>query len=376
MASLPYNILTISWDPTLASDSGDYGDAQKRNIAYGAYVANLFSVTYSKKSSRLGNKKLSDNVFIFPTNSRNPISFLWDAWLIAKDICQKNQIDLVLTQDPFLTAWVGIWLKRKFSCKLLIHFHGDFFANEQWRQEAWVNRFLLILGHWTVTKADALRVMSQGIKEKLIKFGLPTKIIRVIPTPVDLEKFNNLAEVDFKPHDILSVGRLVAAKDFPTLIAAAKIIFQRYPDLHLKIIGQGPEYNNLKKIVQDSPFIDIVGAVDHDDLPAEYNQCSVFVMSSTNESFGKVLVEANACAKPVVSTATTGAVSIVRDGYNGYLVPIGDPSALAEKIIYLFEHASESKAMGLNGQKLVRELFSDNTEKIAEFWSDIINNKL
>ncbi len=376
MNQLAHNILTISWDPTLAMDSPDFGDVQKRNIAYGQNVANLFSVTYSKKSQKLINKKLSDNVFVFPTNSSNPISFVWDAWALAKDICQKNEIDLVLTQDPFLTAWVGVLLKKKFGCKLLIHFHGDFFANEQWRQEAWPNRWLLLLGQWTVKQADALRVMSQGIKDKLINFGLKENIIRVIPTPVDLAKFDNFSEVDFRPHDVLSVGRLVAAKDFPTLIAAAKIVASKYPDFHLKIIGNGPELNNLKSLASGCSFINIVGALDHDNLPIEYNQCAIFVLSSTNESFGKVLVEANACAKPVVATATTGAQSIIQDAYNGYLVPIGNPLAMAEKIMYLFEHPAEAKAMGQNGQKLVRELYNDNTAKIVQFWSDIISNKL
>ncbi len=103
----------------------------------------------------------------------------------------------------------------------------------------------------------------------------------------------------------------------------------------------------------------------------------MYVSSSAHESFGKVLVEANACAKPVVATATTGARDIVQDGVNGYLVPVGDAAALAEKIVYLLQHPDEAKAMGERGRKLVAERFDGrkNTEAIIQFWQDIVKGK-
>ena len=61
----------------------------------------------------------------------------------------------------------------------------------------------------------------------------------------------------------------------------------------------------------------------------------MYVSSSAHESFGKVLVEANACGKPVVAKTTTGAKDIVNDGVNAYLVPVGDAQALAEKKMLL-----------------------------------------
>ena len=115
-----------------------------------------------------------------------------------------------------------------------------------------------------------------------------------------------------------------------------------------------------------------------ENLAAYYKASDIFVLSSASESFGKVLVEANACGKPVVSTATTGAKEIVQDGYNGFLVPIGDYEALAEKILNLLDDPKKAKEMGENGKELMKQKFDGkiNTEKIVEFWDDIISNNL
>ncbi|PIR06994.1 MAG: hypothetical protein COV55_01040 [Candidatus Komeilibacteria bacterium CG11_big_fil_rev_8_21_14_0_20_36_20] len=372
------NILTVSWDPTLAMNQPDFGDAQIRNIEYGKYVNSIHSITYAKKSLNLKNKKLSHNVFVYPTNSANQINFLWDAWKIAKNICLQNKIDLVLTQDPFLTGLVGTLVKKKFNCQLLIHFHGDFFDNKLWLREDWYNRLLLILGQKVVRQADAIRVMSQGIKDKLINFGLRENKIRVIPTPVDLQKFSLPVEKKQSRDKkiILSVGRLVIVKNIPLLIKAIEIVYKKRKDIILRIAGAGPEKDKIKKLTAGLDYIELLGAKDHDDLPKEYRNCDLFVLSSDSESFGKVLVEANACGKPVVATATTGAKEIVRDGYNGWLVPIGDAQAMADKILYLLNSPTEAERLGENGRQLMREKFSDNTEQIVKFWEDIIEQKL
>lgn len=379
MLKIPYNILTISWDPTLAMDNPDFGDVQKRNIVYGKYVQNIYSVTYNKKALNLKDKKLSDNVYVYPTNSANQITFLREAYNIASQICQKRKIDLVLTQDPFLTGLVGQKLKKKFNIKFLVHFHGDFFYNDLWLKEDWFNRLLLLIGKRVVRQADGLRVMSQGIKQKLIKFGLKENIIRVIPTPVDLAKFGlydkETNEIKDKKN-ILAIGRLVTAKDYPTLIEAIKILATKRHDFILNIIGGGPEFNNLKKITAQLDYVNLKGPIDHDQLPAEYKKADLLVLTSTNESFGKVLIEANACGKPVVSTSTTGAQEIIQEGYNGYLVPVGDAKAIADKLDYLLSNPAKAKELGEHGRQLVQERFNDNTVKIVQFWEDIITNKL
>lgn len=393
MSKLPFKILTISWDPTLAMAKPTFGDVQRRNIEYGKYVEAIQSITYSSKNLGLKQKQLSENVFVYPTNSANRVTFLFKAWKIAKGICLKQKIDLVLTQDPFLTGLVGSWIKKKFGCRLLIHFHGDFFKNPLWLKEHWWNFIFLLISKFTIPQADAIRAMSQGQKNKFIRVGITEKKIRVISTPIDLEKYNhpNWEQVEkFKklsPYPkILHVSRRDEVKDFYTLYKAFDIIYRKLDKkVHFWQVGADLSMDQFKKKFPNT-VLSLTGdaafrmdpQVELNSLINIYHANDIIVLSSTSESFGKVLVEANTCGKPVVSTATTGAKEIIQDGYNGFLVPIGAPQALADKILYLLNNPEKAQEMGENGKRLVKEKFDGkkNTEMIIQFWQDIIEGKL
>ena len=383
MNNLKINVMTISWDPTLAMDSPAFGDVQKRNIEYGKYVKNIFSVTYSPHARHLQEKKLSENVFVFPTNSKNQFCFLFDAWKIAHRICAQNKIDLFLTQDPFLTGLIGWKLKRKYKGKLLIHLHGDFFDNSYWRTEKWFNAPLLWLGKKIIKQADGVRVMSAGQQDKLIEFGIPAEKIKIISTPIDLSYFenynnqellNNLKEEAGEGKIILMVGRKDPVKDFETLFAAMNLVYAKNRRVNLWLVGNYESFSEIKdKIKMPAAQVFCFGQIKIENLPAYYKTSSVVVLSSQYESFGKVLVEANACGKPVVSTATTGAKEIIEDGKNGFLVPIGDAAKLAEKILSLLENPEVARQMGERGREVVQERFAGEkqTAKIINFWRDL-----
>lgn len=372
-------VLIISLDKGLLGQ-GQLGDVIERHRRYGELAGSLDIIVLSLKGYQINH--LSERVTVYSTNSRSKFNYWLDAWRLGQKLFTKTRYDLIVTQDPFLTALIGWQLKKKFSSRLLVHFHGDFWQNGQWLRENWLNYIWLLISKFTVGQADAIRVMSQGQKAKLLAAKVSAKKIRVISTPVDLEKYDQpYLEVarSTKPAGavILHVGRDDKVKDYNTLIEAFKAVKGKLPDT--KFVQAGAD-KIIKEAMQKNDFtdIDLKYNLRQGDLINLYHLSEIVVLSSTSESFGKVLVEANACGKPVVSTATTGAKEIIQDGYNGFLVHLGDASAVAEKIIYLLNNPQQAKVMGQNGQRLVKEKFDGkiNTVKIIEFWRDIINNQL
>ena len=395
---------------------GQLGDVIERHIKYGQYVYQLDIIVFSNKN--YDNYDLSNDVKSFPTKSKSKLWYCRDAVRIGKELFSKTTYDLIITQDPFLTGLAGYFLKKKFKARLLIHFHGDFWSNWRWLVEHPLNFIYWIISKLVVVKnADAIRVMSQGQKEKLIKAKISEKKIRVISTQINLNIFD---KKDFFPEDkvkiVLHVGRPDPTKDYRTLMKAFRLTKKKFKDvafiqcggldalaglvgtnsqkLHrwlLKLVHKSSQNPNkgekLKSVLNHYKDVDL-GIIDkklnlesydkvtQDVLVTAYNLANVVILSSKSESFGKVLVEANACSKPVVSTATTGAKEIVQDGYNGFLVPIGDAKALAEKVLELLNNPELAKQMGENGRKLVQEKFSDNTEKIINLWQAICENKI
>ena len=370
------NIINISIDQTLVGGKR-LGDAIERHRKYGEFVNHLDIIVYVNKRAELKEFKISDNVIGHPTNSANKIFFFLDAIKILNQIHKKNKVDLVQCQDPFIPGLIGLWFKKIYSIKLQINFHGDFWDNPSWLKERKINRLFLWLSKFTVPRADGIRVMSEGQKEKLLSAGVDEKKIRVISTPVDLGKYQNESGIrNQKSRNIvLHVGRDDEVKDYTTLVKAFKLVKEKIDNAEFWQVGANEK---IKLAMRENDFnqVNVLGGKSATELISIYHQSDIFVLNSTSESFGKVLVEANACGKPVVATATTGAKEIIQDDYNGFLVPISDAKKLAEKIIWVLENPDKAKQMGENGRKLMREKYGDNTVKIVKFWQDIINNQL
>ena len=375
-------ILMISIDKGLLG-RGQLGDVLDRHKKYGEHCERLDIIVLS--SVGYENYQLSNKVTAYPTNSKKKWQYYYDAMKIGKELFGRYKYDLIVTQEPFITGLIGCQLKKKFGTKLLIHFHGDFWNNPSWLKERSRNRLLLWLSKYTVRCADAVRVMSEGQKEKICQqmssrgsgatVGIPwSDKIRVISTTVDLSKFkveNEKLKVEDDEKKVLHVGRDDEVKDFDTLLKAFKLVSEKNNNAKFWQVGADKK---LKEAIGKNNFnnIELKGKQDQNKLIELYHQCDIVVLSSTSESFGKVLVEANACGKPVVSTATTGAREIIRDGYNGFLAPIGDAKMLAEKIVWLLDNPEKAKEMGENGRQLVQKKYGDNMEKVIQYWRDIV----
>jgi len=358
-------VLMISIDKGLVG-ANPLGDVIERHKRYGEFVEVLDIIVLCKRGFK--RQQWSERVRAYPTNSLSRWFYYIDGVRLGRKLFGKKGYDLIVTQDPFVTALIGLSLKRKFGAKLLIHFHGDF------------RRFLRSV----INQADAVRVMSLGQKEYLVRAGVAADKICVISTPVEVARFEYWKDEEgavldssnrqlFEEYDfVLMVGRKDRVKDFDTLFRALNLVAERRGRVGLCLLGNYTAVEAYRNGLSPAVKLIAVPFVQTKDLPAYYRACRLTVLSSYSESFGKVLVEANASGRPVVATATTGAKEIVKDGHNGFLVNIGDAKALAEKIMYLLDRPEEAKQMGRRGQLLVREKFGDNTRKVINLWRELV----
>lgn len=189
--------------------------------------------------------------------------------------------------------------------------------------------------------------VSAGVTEDIRQIAtLPQDKVITIPNPVITDRVTAMGTQspphpwfgDGGPPVILSAGRLVRQKDFPTLIKAFALLRRRVP-CRLLIIGEGGERHNLQELAQR------LGVADGFSLPgyAANPYCfmaraDAFVLSSAWEGFGAVLAEAMALGTPVAATdCPSGPGEILSRGKYGPLVPVGDSEALAaamERVIH------------------------------------------
>jgi glycosyltransferase involved in cell wall biosynthesis len=238
---------------------------------------------------------------------------------------------------------------------------------------------------WAYRLTDGLcdvttNVCQAGV-ERYIRVGAapPSKILYV-PNAIDIRRFAadppNRAPVRQSlgiPGDAfvwLAIGNLRLPKDYPTMIEGFRQVVARQPGACLLIAGAGPLAAELEAQVAAGaiPGIRFLGA--RSDVAGLLSAADGFLMSSSWEGTPLALLEASAASLPVVATRVGGIAEVVADGVSGYLVPPGDPAALAGACLRVMGAAPEHQAaLGAAGRRIVEESFS--LETLRNQWQQI-----
>ncbi|EMA41045.1 glycosyltransferase [Halococcus hamelinensis] len=158
---------------------------------------------------------------------------------------------------------------------------------------------------------------------------------------------------------LLNVGRYFPQKSQHTLIKAMSHVVKMRPDAQLLIVGWGELENELRSAVRERGLDDnvrVTGRVPT--IHPYYRLADAFVLSSTRESFGIVLLEAMAAKLPVVATDVQGIPEVVDHGRTGLLVPPNDPERLAEAMV---EALRTDEPLGENGYERAATEFDIRT---------------
>ena len=145
---------------------------------------------------------------------------------------------------------------------------------------------------------------------------------------------------------------------------AAKIVKEKYPDVRFLYLGAEDNTHNSLKLKDISEYttndiVEYCGTTD--DVPSFLKQITVSVLPSYyREGIPRTLLEALAMGRPIITTNSVGCKETVKDGINGFLVPIKDADALAEKMIYMIEHREELEKMSDESYKYCKERYDVN----------------
>lgn len=254
-------------------------------------------------------------------------SMIW-AYNKARDIIKEKNIEVITAQDPFFLGSLVRILANSFKIGYEIQIHGDFFSNDFWRNEIWFNKLLLNLGLRNLKNAGSVRVVSERVKNDLIRRGVSEERIIKIPIFVDWQKIaNSGASFNLKEKYpqfkfiALSLGRLEKVKNIDLLLWAWRDFLENNPSAGLIIVGDGAEEAILKQLANDINLIDsVIFEPATKDVVSYYRGADCFVLTSYYEGWGRTIVEAMACGCPIIMTDVGCAGELVKDGESGVIV--------------------------------------------------------
>ena len=209
---------------------------------------------------------------------------------------------------------------------------------------------------------------------------------------IDVERFDRAAQAGPSPDElrrsfglhgceiIVTVTRLTRQKGIPALLEAAALVHRRRPGVRFLLVGPRESEGSLAvskaEIDRHAPYV--VAAGPRSDVPALLRLADVFAFPTEyREGIPRVLLEAGAAALPIVTTNMPGCCDVVRDCWNGFLVPPRSPERLADRIVDLLEDRDAAKAMGARASALVRQDYNLDiiVTRYAALYEELMNGR-
>lgn len=277
---------------------------------------------------------------------------------------KKNKIDVLISLEA-LSGITAIPAAKLAHCKLIIWEHANYYQNQG-------SRYTHLMRWIEMIVSDAYVVLTKrDYKNFKTHFTfIRTKLTQIYNVAGLIQRYT----YDINSKTIISAGHISKIKNYSIIPEIARKVFEKHSDWRWKIYGySGDDYelllNNIKKYGLENHVLVCGRCIDMD---AAYQEASLYVMTSLQEGFPMVLLEAQAHRLPIISfNIETGPDEIVHDGVNGFLIENRDVDAMTTKILELVEDAEK------------RHSFSDNTlidadnfsgEVIAEQWKDILKS--
>ena len=262
---------------------------------------------------------------------------------------------------------LGWALGRRHGWPYVVYVHGEELnVAASSRELRWLTgRVLrgarLVIANSENTKATLERGWAEGTRIRVLTPGVDTgTFVPALPSP---EARRSLGWAD-RPV-LLTVGRLQRRKGHDTVIRALPAVRRDLPDVLYVVLGNGAERDRLERLAQElgvEAHVQFRGEPADEEIVRCYQQCDLFVLANREvdgdfEGFGMVLVEAQACGRPVVAGRSGGTPETLVEGSTGELVTGGDECEVAEVVVRLLGDRSRLEAMGARARVWAVERF-------------------
>jgi phosphatidylinositol alpha-1,6-mannosyltransferase len=275
--------------------------------------------------------------------SRSGVACYWQAIKRLREMIRRHQPTALHCGKILPEGWLAWLIKLRLGLPYVVFVHGEEMSVAAGSRElAWMTRRVLVGAERIVVNSrnteQLLTAEWQVAPAKIVVLHPGVDATRFCPAPRDAAVRARLGWGE-RPV-VLTVGRLQKRKGHDMLLRALPAIRERVPDVLYAIVGEGPERAALERLIGELGLgenVQLRGEPSDAELIECYQQCDLFVLPNRTvdgdfEGFGMVLVEAQACGKPVIAGASGGTAETMSVGKTGELVSCDGPELLAQAI--------------------------------------------
>ncbi len=267
------------------------------------------------------------------------------AWTHFSKIFSEFQPDVIHAHTLGSASALGVWLKKRLHCPLVVTTHGSDTAVRIEQARAAELKPLC-------DGADCVVAVSSALAAKLKTCGTKTPVevilngFRIRSLPAVSEERARCA--------VVQVGHLIKQKHFDVTLRAFARLKKEYPAAQFTVVGQGSEREALEALADElgvSESVHFLGQLPNEAVLAEMSKAQFFCMPSVREGFGIVYLEAMASGCVAIGTEGEGIADLIESGKNGFLVPPEDSEAIWQVMQRCLQHPAEAGAIAARGRK-------------------------
>ena len=282
-------------------------------------------------------------------------------------IVKDQNIEIVCLQDPITGFFAVLSLKiRKFPVKIIVETHGDFIDTIGLEKNLLLPKFYISIftyfAKYSINNADSIRSISEFTEKQVKEFGYSGLFVR-FPAWINIDTYLNADENrSYKDtFKIIFVGSVTDRKNPDLIVKALEPIDK---NLSLEIIGSTPNSKYLEKLQNSinnskhSERIKMTPFIDSQELISKYSTANLFILPSKSEGLGRVIIEAQSTACPVLISSDTGMTDLVIENETGFIFENNNEIDLTEKLKFIIENYEHATQTGVNARLFVKENFS------------------
>ena len=279
------------------------------------------------------------------------------AYKKLRKLVKQERPDVVLAMPEKVNVWTVLYLLGT-GVPVVVSERNDPHRHPESKIKRLLRRLVYPFAKGFIFQTkDAARYFSRAIQKRGV----------VLDNPLDTSRIPARYEGERK-RNVVAAGRLHEQKNFDLLIRAFARFYKTHHDYSLVIYGEGPEKERLQKTASS---LGIAGAVElagqSKTLLTDINDSGMFVLSSDYEGMPNVLIEAMACGLPCIATDCPigGVRSLLTDGEDGLLIPVGDERALVRAMTTLADDAALADSLGHKATQIRARL---DESQVAAKW--------